>query len=667
MSSRIKLLPDSVANQIAAGEVVNRPASVVKELMENAVDAGAQSVTVNFRDGGRELIQIKDDGCGMSPQDARMAFERHATSKIAAVDDIYSLMTFGFRGEALASIAAVAQVELTTRQETAELGTSLNIDGGAFAGQQPVATPKGTQIMIRNLFYNVPARKKFLDRGSTEAAHILSEFQRVALTHPEIAFQLYRDDAPVYDLAAGTLLQRVVGILGKGSAAKLSEVSVETSIARVSGFIGRPASARQRNKEQFLFVNGRFFKSAFFHKAVVQAYEKLIPQSVQPSYFIYLELDPEQIDVNVHPQKTEVKFDNQAAVWQIVNAAVRETLAKSGAVPMMDFDDEERLEIPVLGARDYSHQMREPAVVRSDDYNPFSKYLDPSEAADDFSGDVRLGDVRGSGLDSGAVRGGGYEAAGYGAAGGGYDLSQFDYISSGAAGSGGEEYAPEAGGVPGDKSFSGGNGFPGAQSLLDSSGGVRGLEGAREFSNATLIGEGYAAALYGEVFVAVDLRRAREAVLFDGFSKMLQSGHCATQQLLFPERMVLSAADAELLRDHAGEFAAFGFDMRPAGEHALEIFGTPAEITPESVDDVVYEMLDELRDGIFIGHEARRERLAAAMARSGAGNRQTTRLSLLEAQNLLSALASVRNPSFTPFGKPVMAEITIDEIRGKLR
>ncbi|MDR2883256.1 MAG: DNA mismatch repair endonuclease MutL [Alistipes sp.] len=631
MADRIKLLPDSVANQIAAGEVVNRPASVVKELMENAVDAGARAVTVNFRDGGRELIQIKDDGCGMSPQDARMAFERHATSKISSVDDIYALTSFGFRGEALASIAAVAQVELHSRQEDSELGTRLNIDGGAFTGQSAVAAPRGTQIWIRNLFYNVPARKKFLDRGSTESTHIVTEFQRVALAHPEVAFQLFRDDAPVYNLPAGELHARIVGIMGKGAAPKLLEVGVSTSLARVRGFIGRPAAARQRCREQFLFVGGRFFKSAFFHKAIVKAYDKLIPATVQPPYFLYLDIDPEEIDVNVHPQKTEVKFTNQSAVWQIINAAVRETLAKSGAVPMMDFDSDDRLEIPVLGGHaglgprgDYTPSVHEPAVVRERGYNPFVQYMDdatPQESLHDSLQNL--------------------PQATFGT------LETIFESTPEAAFGAVLETAHEATSGPPPQPFDGEQ---------------------KVFSAATNIGEGYAAALYGGIFVAVDLRRAREAVLYDRFVTMLRSGHSATQQLLFPERMTLSADDMLLHRDHTAEFAALGFDTREAGDHAIEIFGVPADMPSESLDEVVYGMLDELRDGLFAGGEARRRRLAAVMARSGAGtSTAAARLSTGETENLLTALAATANPSYTPQGKPVFAEITIEEIRNKLK
>ncbi len=609
MAGRIKLLPDSVANQIAAGEVVNRPASVVKELMENAVDAGATSIIVNFRDGGRELIQIKDDGCGMSPSDARMAFERHATSKIGSVDDIYSLMTFGFRGEALASIAAVAQVELQSRTAEEELGTKLLIDGGSFRDQSAAAVPKGTQIYIRNLFYNVPARKKFLDKGTTEAAHVMSEFQRVALCHPEIAFQLYRDDAPVYNLPASSLLQRIIGIIGKGTGTKLLEVSVQTSIIRVYGFIGRPASAKQRNKEQFLFVNGRYFRSQYFHKAIMQAYEKLIPATVQPSYFVYLDIDPESIDVNVHPQKTEVKFSNQSAIWQIINAAVRETLAKSGAVPMMDFDSEERIEIPVLGHD--SPPLREPDTVRSHDYNPFTKYDGGNADISDFA--------------SPRPQGGAHIMA--------YDESEFEYISS----------ADE----PAQQTFGQ-------------------FEEMKTFSAPVVIGGGYAAAVYGGVFVAVDMRRAREAVLYHRFNAMMQAHGSVSQQLLFPERMALSADDFTLLKDNADEFESFGFDLRFSDEHAVDIAGTPADMPSERIDEVIYEMLDSLRDDVFTGEEARREKLAAIMARAGAGN-TPLRLSAEEAGNLLAALAATGNPSYTPWGKSVMTEITTEEIKNRLK
>ncbi len=584
-------MPDSVANQIAAGEVVNRPASVVKELMENAVDAGATTVTVNFRDGGRELIQIKDDGVGMTPQDARLAFERHATSKISSVEDIYSLVTFGFRGEALASIAAVAQVEMHTRTAGEDVGTRLVIEGGVHRDSGVVATAPGTQIFVRNLFYNVPARKKFLDKGSHESGYVLAEFQRAALAHPEVGFQLFRDDVAVYNLPAGTLHQRVVGVAGKALGGKLLEVGVQTSIATVRGFIGSPDSARKRMREQFLFVNGRFFKNVFFHRAILKAYDKLIPFGVQPSYFIYLEIDPDQIDVNVHPQKTEVKFANHTAVWQIINATVRETLAKSGAVPMMDFDDEFRgVDIPTLGSSpvvgvDFS--VREPLSSSLTDYNPF-------EYASEGSGFLPSGDI-----------------------------------------------------------------FDGVPEVEDSVG----------FSDVVPLGEGYVAARFGGRFVAVDLRRAREAVLFDRLQGVVGGGGSVTQSLLFVERMVFSVEDYELLRDSLGEFEGFGFELRLGDDLGVEVLGVPAEIGSVAVDELVYGMLDALREGVEggeDGEERRRRTLAAVLARSGARGGGGGGFSVAETGVLLEALAGVANFSFTPSGKAVMVEITLDEIRKKL-
>ncbi|MFI3330836.1 MAG: DNA mismatch repair endonuclease MutL [Rikenellaceae bacterium] len=370
MSESIKLLPDTVANQIAAGEVVNRPASVIKEMMENAIDAQSSDIIVNFRDGGKELIQIIDNGKGMSCVDARMAFERHATSKIEKVDDIYSLTTFGFRGEALASIAAVSEVELTTKREEDSLATEICISGGKFKEQNMIQGEKGSKFLVKNLFYNVPARRRFLEKSTTEAKHITAEFQRVALCNPEVSFTLYNNDALLYKLPEGNHKSRIVALMGKNMANNLLEIKADTSIIKVKGYVGSPSSSKQNNKDQqFLFVNNRFFKSAYFHKAIIQAYDKLIPANTQPSYFIFLSIEPQRIDVNVHPQKTEVKFDDNTAIWQIINAAVRESLAKLGVVPMMDFDVADRVELPTFKSDRVVY--REPSVSINPSFNPF--------------------------------------------------------------------------------------------------------------------------------------------------------------------------------------------------------------------------------------------------------------------------------------------------------
>lgn len=682
MADKIRLLPDLVANQIAAGEVVNRPASVVKEMMENAIDAGAHTVKVNYRDGGKDLIQIVDDGCGMSPIDARMAFDRHATSKITSVDDIYSLNTFGFRGEALASIAAVAQVELRTRQEGDEVGTCTEINGGQFAGQSPVMCPVGSQFFVRNLFYNVPARRRFLDKSTTSAAQIKSEFQRVALCNPQVAFELYANDAPVYALAAASLAGRIVDVVGRHIKQNLLEVDADTSIARIGGYIGRPAAAKRRNGEQYLFVNGRYFKSSYLTSAILKAYEKLIPESSSPSYFLYLTIDPSRIDVNVHPQKTEVKFADEEAVWQIINAAVRETLAKTGAVPLMDFDREGAVEIPVLtkGA-----VYGEPRAMSNSDYNPFrEEYIDPT-APDpnvDFAGfDVPFGDGGQTLSDS---AGGGFapRSAGRGSRAAG-DLpgglhsagsSGFALPGSDAAG---EFAVPPAGGDAVFEDFVSGGGFE-----VESGAGFSASEldfipsgaeaeqqrlavGERaEFTDALPLGGGYVAALLGGRFVVVDVRRARERIFYEDYLKMLGCGSSVSQQLLFPERLVLSGDEYALLEENAVEFASLGFDLAFEGEGVVEVKGTPADMPADSVDQLLYELLQAFSTPVSLA-DVRREKIAAVMARGNAKN-SPRNLSREEAAALLAQLAATGNFSFSPSGKAITAEITAEDIRAKL-
>ena len=661
MADKIRLLPEVVANQIAAGEVVNRPSSVVKEMMENALDAGATSVKVNFRDGGKDLIQIVDDGCGMSPIDARMAFDRHATSKIGAVEDIYALHTFGFRGEALASIAAVAQVELRTRQEGDEVGTQTEINGGQFVSQTPVMCPVGSQFFVRNLFYNVPARRRFLDKSTTSASHIKTEFQRIALCNPQVAFELYANDAPVYTLQASSLAGRIVDVVGRHIKQNLLEVEADTSIARIEGYIGRPAAAKKRNSEQYLFVNGRFFKSSYLTSAILKAYEKLIPENCQPSYFLFLTIDPGRIDVNVHPQKTEVKFADEEAVWQIINAAVRETLAKTGAVPLMDFDRDGVVEIPVLqrGAV-YS----EPQAMSNSDYNPFrEEYIDPTapDPNEDFTGfDVpyrdgaAVSDNSAAGFRTGGGRsaapafprgggrsglpatddgefeefesGGGFEIA----SGGGFDDSALDFIPS--------EAAPE-------------------QQRFD-------MAQRPEFTDPMPLPGGYVAALLGGRFVVVDVRRARERILYEDYLRMLGNGSSVSQQLLFPERLVLSGDEYALLEENAVEFASLGFDIDFCGEGAVEVKGTPADMPADAVDKLLFELLQAFATPVSLA-DVRREKIAAVMARSGSKGAGRM-LSREEAAALLTQLADTGSFSFSPSGKAITAEITPEDLRAKL-
>lgn len=375
----IHLLPDSVANQIAAGEVVQRPASVIKELMENAVDAGASTVDVLVQDAGRTSIQVIDDGKGMSETDARMAFERHATSKIAKAEDLFTLYTMGFRGEALPSIAAVSQVRLTTRTASQDLGVQLSLEGSKLVGQEVCSCPVGANFEVSNLFFNVPARRKFLKSNQTELNNIIQEFERIALVNPGVAFTLSSNGNRLMQLSAGSTLQRIVAIFGKRLSEQLLPVQVETSLVKISGYVGKPESARKKGASQYLFVNGRFMRHPRFHYAVMEAFSHLIPEGNQVPYFIYFEVSPASIDVNIHPTKTEIKFENEQEIWSILLAAVRDALGKFNAVPTIDFDVEGRPDIPAFQSGGYS-EVKAPRVQVNTSFNPFSKHSESQKS-----------------------------------------------------------------------------------------------------------------------------------------------------------------------------------------------------------------------------------------------------------------------------------------------
>ena len=661
MSDKIKLLPEIVANQIAAGEVVEEPSSVVKEMMENAIDAGASCVKVNFRNGGLELIQIIDNGCGMSPVDARMAFDRHATSKISTLDDIYNLRTFGFRGEALASIAAISQVELRTRQCDDETGTETVVNGGVFQSQTPIMTEVGSQFLVRNLFYNVPARRKFTQEPSKHALRIKAEFQRVALCYPEIEFELYANDAPIYRLGATSLAGRIVDVIGKSIKNNLLEIDADTSIVRLRGYIGRPAVAKKRNNEQFLFVNGRFFKSQYLNKAILKAYEKLIPEGCFPSFFIFIEIDPDRVDVNVSPRKTEVKFADMENVWQILNAAVRETLAKTGAVPLLDFDDEAGIEIPI------SQQgvvYTEPKSASISGYNPFREGYITEEGDSSTSASFGGNSGRASSRDFSSDGFSEYIPSGLAAAprhnaefgfgndfGAEYDLpsqmndtsSEFDFIPST------DFSAPHS--TPTD--FGAETVEQELLSLTDF-----------KFESVCPIGNYMATALYGGKVVVVDLRRAQEQIVYENYLQRLQNCSSVSQQLLFPQLLTLSNEEYALLEENEVDFAALGFNIAFKGEGSIEVNGTPADIEIEEADVLIYELL-KIFDTPESAVETRRRELAATVARSVA-RQMSAKISREEAQAMLDRLIEGPNRSFSPSGKAIMAEISLGELRSKL-
>lgn len=680
MENKIRLLPEIVANQIAAGEVVDNPSSVVKEMMENAIDAGAKSVTVNFRNAGLELIQIIDDGCGMSPMDARMAFDRHATSKIKSFEDVYRLQTFGFRGEALASIAAVAQVELRTRQAEDEVGTVTIVNGGEFVSQTPTMCPVGSQFFVRNLFYTAPARRKFNGDRSRMVTDIKKEFRRVALCNPQVRCELMSNDMPIITLSAGTLSERIIDVVGRHIKTNLLEVDVDTTIVKVKGYVGRPSAAKQKNAEQYLFVNGRYFRSPQLYRSIMRAYEKLIPENCSPSYFLYLTVDPERVDVNVSPHKTEVKFADSEDVNQIVTAAVRSTLAKSGSLGMMEFEKPE-VEIPVLesGHTFYS----EPAVASIEGYNPFSEgYADAAELNEKDSFDV-MNDSKPSSVSRGGSTN--YK-----------DIpARFNPSDMGIEQ---RSVEPALRDVPWSNiSLESEFNQPIASSIIESQveyvdipssgfdlsnlAGEEGEESSFEYVASSFQQEithdqalsfeevlpltgGYAVAMAEARSMIVDLRRAKERVLYDGYMAMLSCGSCPCQQLLFAETLILQMEDYDLLSENEVEFSALGFDLELQGEGKVELRGIPSSVMGEQADKLIYELLRELESNADLGRHLH-SRMAQVMARRGSAISSRS-LSKAEVMELLGKLCECDDYSFSPSGKPIMVELTQEDIKAKL-
>ena len=686
MENKIRLLPEIVANQIAAGEVVESPSSVVKEMMENAIDAGAKSVVVNFRNAGLELLQIVDDGCGMSPMDARMAFDRHATSKIKSFEDIYRLSTFGFRGEALASIAAVAQVELRTRQANDEVGTVTIVNGGEFISQNPTMCPVGSQFLVRNLFYTAPARRKFSSDKAKIVTNIKREFRRVALCNPQVRCELMSNDMPIITLPSGTLLERIIDVVGRHIKSNLLEVAVDTSIVKVTGYVGRPAAAKKLNSEQYLFVNGRYFHSPQIYRSIMRAYEKLIPEKCTPSFFLYLTVDAERVDVNVSPHKTEVRFADAEDVNQIIHAAVRSTLAKSGNVAQIDFDNQVSIDIPVLGAG-ASTVYSEPRSVTNQEYNPFREDY-ASEPSADFDenaivDDVPLEDIAMASPSVGVkpmrevVSSIGRNWSGQSA---GEDVSDIPRLRDVAwadmpsAAEFGLDVPPQpivsevgyrdvascfTGMLPEEEESS--LEFVEEQSTVQQ---VLPHQMSMSFEDVMIAGNGYAIATSQGRLMIVDLRRAKERVLYDGYISSMWRGGCASQKLLFPEALTLSEDDYQLLEEHLVEFAALGFDIELLGEGRVELRGVPSSSVGDESDRLLYDLLQEVSQAGSAVDKMREDMVRVMAVR---GSRAMGRSVLREdAEYLLRQLSECENYTYTPSGKVIMSEMTLQELKNKL-
>lgn len=624
MSDVIRLLPDSVANQIAAGEVIQRPASVVKELVENAIDAGATHIDVSVKDAGKTLIQVIDDGKGMSETDARLAFERHATSKIKEAADLFALRTMGFRGEALASIAAVAQVELRTRMEGEEFGTQIQIAGSKVESQEVVSCAKGSNFAVRNLFFNVPARRKFLKSNQTELSNILTEFERIALVNPNVSFTLYHNDTEMLNLPAIQLRQRIMGVFGKKLNQDLLSFQIETSMVKIHGYIGKPESARKKGARQFFFVNGRYMRHPYFHKAVADAYEGLIPVGEQVSYFVYFEVDPANIDVNIHPTKTEIKFENEQAIWQILSASAKEALGRSNAVPSIDFDTEGMPDIPAYDPLPYagSGPAAAPPVTSYDPtYNPFDiKHVAPSSYASRSSASGWEPFYQGLEKKPQQV-----------------EMDWKDCFP--------EEMPQEEPEVE----------LPAEPTLHDSSVAVEKAAQHYQFKGK------YILTSVKSGLMIIDQQRAHVRILYDQYMEQIAARKAASQGMLFPDMVHFSASELPVLESIMDDLSALGFDLSNLGGGSFAINGVPAGIEGLNPEQLVTNMVHTaIEKGCKVKEEVQ-SMLALSLAKAAAivpGQVLTND----EMNGLIEGLFSVSTPNYTPDGKTVLAVIKEDEI-----
>ena len=621
MSDIIHLLPDSVANQIAAGEVIQRPASVVKELVENAIDAEAQNIHVLVTDAGKTSIQVIDDGKGMSETDARLSFERHATSKIREASDLFALRTMGFRGEALASIAAVAQVELKTRPESEELGTKLLIAGSTVESQEAVSCSKGSNFSIKNLFFNVPARRKFLKANSTELSNILAEFERIALVHPEVAFSLYSNDSELFNLPVSPLRQRIMAIFGKKLNQQLLNIEVNTTMVKISGYVAKPETARKKGAHQYFFVNGRYMRHPYFHKAVMEAYEQI-------SYFIYFEVDPANIDVNIHPTKTEIKFENEQAIWQILSASVKESLGKFSAIPSIDFDTEDMPDIPAF---EQSTSSEPPKVHYNSDYNPFK---------------VSAG----------------------GSGGGSYSRSKVEWEDL----YGGLTKASKMNNPMPEPETDWENPFSGEQqsfvtekegeTLTSIASTLYGDEPVVEKGNQHLQFKGrFILTSVKSGLMLIDQHRAHIRVLFDRYMEQIRQKQGVSQGVLFPEILQLPASEAAVLQGIMDDLAAVGFDLSNLGGGSYAINGIPSGIEGLNPVELVRNMLHTAMEKGNDVKEEIQNILALTLARAAAIVYGQV-LSNEEMVSLVDNLFACPSPNYTPDGKTVLTTIKEEDI-----
>jgi DNA mismatch repair protein MutL len=610
MSSIIQLLPDHVANQIAAGEVVQRPASVVKELLENAVDAKATDIKLIIKDAGKSLVQVIDNGLGMTVTDARLCFERHATSKIRQAEDLFSLHTKGFRGEALASIAAIAHVEMKTKQEQEELGTHIVIEGSKFVSQDVAVLPKGTSFSVKNLFFNIPARRNFLKSETVEHRHIVDEFQRVALAHPNIHFTYYHNGSDLFNLPQSNSRQRIVNIFSGKTNEKLVPVQEETEIVSIQGFVSKPEFAKKNRGEQFFFVNDRFIKSGYLHHAVMAAYEGLLKDGTQPSYFLYLNVPPNTIDINIHPTKTEIKFDDEHALYAILRSAIKHSLGQFNVAPILDFDRDSNLDTPY----NYKNQEASTPTIQVDGaFNPFSDET-PNKHFTTYRKTENTAN---------------WESLYVGLKHDTEEIGNIEFESDEVTGS---------------------------------------LFNENEIEQATnkmyQIHKKYIVNPIKSGMVIVDQQRAHQRVLYEQFLTNMTVHQASSQQLLFPLNLFFSSSEMKLISELQLSLVNTGFVFEATNDDHVVISGLPINVTESEVSMLLEQLLSDLQDGIPESSFSQNDSIAKSMAKSLAV-KTGTYLTEKEQENLVNGLFACKEPNVSPFQKPTFITMRVEDLDKK--
>lgn len=615
MADIIQLLPDHVANQIAAGEVVQRPASVVKELLENAIDAGATIIKLIVKDAGKTLIQVTDNGKGMSATDARLSFERHATSKIKTADDLFGLHTKGFRGEALASIAAIAHVELKTKQDTDELGTLIVLEGSQVSLQEVTVTPKGTSISVKNLFFNIPARRNFLKSNTVEFRHVIDEFQRVALAHPNISFSMFHNGSEVFHLPESNLRQRIVNIFGSKTNERLVPVTEATEIVKISGFVGKPEYAKKSKTEQFFFVNERFIKSSYLNHAVKAAFEGIMKDGNNPAYFLYLTVDPKSIDINIHPTKTEIKFDDEHSLYAILRSSVKHSLGQFNIAPLLDFEHDSNLDTPY----DFRNKKGTSPTVEVDrDFNPFLEQpkkigkqvtaFKPQTANNWESLYVGL-ESKGTCTES--------------------DFDQMEFESTESTGS-----------------------IFGQQQPMD------------EAHKTYQLHNKYIVSTVKSGMLLIDQNRAHQRILYEGLLKSMTLKGAVSQQLLFSLQLHFSPREVTILEQMKEDLEATGFVFSSFGHEDIEVVGVPMNMLDSEVNIVLEQLISDVEQEIPDSHFSATDLLAKSMAKSLSIKTGQT-LNAVEQEHLVNSLFACKEPSVSPNNKPTFVTLALDELEKK--